>query len=99
MLGKTQKYKSSGEKTSSKRQADWNTGKKTSFNGQSDYDIGIRFCYELLGISNSATKEEVLSAYRQKSKKYHPDVGGNKGDNNIFSTLTDAKNKILKHMG
>ena len=30
--------------------------------------------YQILGVSPTASKEEILQAYRQKAKSYHPDV-------------------------
>ena len=32
--------------------------------------------YQILGIDKAATRDEVDSAFREKAKKYHPDVGG-----------------------
>ena len=46
--------------------------------------------YEVLGLSKSATKEEIRRAYRGLSKKYHPDL--NKADDAVenFKTVTEA---------
>lgn len=63
---------------------------------QEGTEATIEFCYEVLGLTPSATKDEVLSAYREKAKLYHPDVGG---DKHFFSILTKAKNKILETIG
>ena len=43
--------------------------------------------YETLGVDEIATREEIKSAYRKKSKKLHPDVGG---DAEEFKKLTQA---------
>ena len=43
--------------------------------------------YETLGVDEIATPEEIKSAYRKKSKKLHPDVGG---DPQKFKELTQA---------
>ncbi|MGI5911412.1 MAG: molecular chaperone DnaJ [Syntrophomonadaceae bacterium] len=57
--------------------------------------------YEVLGVSKNATPEEIKKAYRQKARKYHPDV--NKDDpnaadkfkeiNDAYEVLSDANKK------
>lgn len=47
--------------------------------------------YEVLGISKTASEEEVKAAYRKLAKKYHPDL--NPGDDsaaNMFKEVNDA---------
>ncbi|MDO4462153.1 MAG: TerB family tellurite resistance protein [Bacteroidia bacterium] len=46
------------------------------YNGQS-YQSNINTSYEILGISPSATNEEVKRAYRTLVKKFHPDMLAN----------------------
>lgn len=47
--------------------------------------------YEVLGISPSATNEEVRSAYRELAKKYHP-------DNYVDSPLADMAEERMKEI-
>ena len=60
-----------------------------------------RDCYEILGISKSATDDEIKKAYRRMAKQYHPDANpGNKETedkfkevNEAYSILSDADKK------
>lgn len=47
----------------------------------------------LLGLNESATEEDVKSAYRKLSLTHHPDKGGKQS---VFVEITSAKNKCLK---
>lgn len=47
--------------------------------------------YEILGVENTATKEEIKKAYRKKSNIHHPDKGG---DNDMFITIKNAYNVL-----
>ncbi len=50
-----------------------------------------RDCYEILGISKSATDDEIKKAYRRMAKKYHPDANpGNKEAEDKFKEVNDA---------
>jgi DnaJ-class molecular chaperone len=44
--------------------------------------------YQTLGLSETATAEEIKSSYRKLAKKYHPDV--NKGTEDKFKAIADA---------
>lgn len=50
----------------------------------------------VLGLNNNATEAEIKSAYRQKAKLHHPDVGGNAED---FVRLKAAYNVALVGVG
>ncbi|KXH87395.1 molecular chaperone DnaJ [Sporosarcina sp. HYO08] len=46
--------------------------------------------YEVLGLTKSATKEEIRKAYRSLSKKYHPDLNKEAGAEEKFKEVTEA---------
>ena len=60
-------------------------------------------CYKILGVKDFAPAEEIKTAYRKLSKKFHPDV--NDGDKffeerfkelqNAYETLTDQRQKDI----
>ena len=47
--------------------------------------------YELLGVSQDATLEEIESAYRRASKAYHPDAGGPVSNPALFRMVVEAR--------
>jgi len=50
-----------------------------------------RDCYEILGISKSATDEEIKKAFRRKAKEYHPDANpGDKAAEEKFKEVNEA---------
>lgn len=51
--------------------------------------------YELLGIKNDATKEEIKKSYRDMIKKYHPDVNKSDEASKIIISLNEAKETLL----
>ena len=57
----------------------------------------MRDPYEILGVSRTATADEIKSAYRKLAKKHHPDLGGDpekfKEINQAHDTLSDPNKK------
>lgn len=52
--------------------------------------------YQVLGVMDNASDDEVTAIYRTKSKFYHPDKGG---DPNIFMAIKTAYERIKKERG
>ena len=51
--------------------------------------------YETLGLTRSATKEEISKAYRKLARQYHPDVNKAKDAEEKFKLISEA-NEVLK---
>lgn len=46
--------------------------------------------YDLLGVSKTATKEEIKAAYKKLAKKYHPDINKDAGASEKFKEINEA---------
>ena len=53
-----------------------------------------RDCYEVLGVSRSATEKEVKKAYKRLAMKYHPDR--TKGDDALEEKFKEVKEAYLE---
>lgn len=60
----------------------------------------MRDPYELLGVSRNASDEEIKKAYRQLSRKYHPDANVNNPNKDraeaMFKEIQQAYQQIMK---
>jgi DnaJ family protein C protein 25 len=66
---------------------------------------GRNNCYDLLNVTRSATKQEIVKAYRSLAKKYHPDMAKTTDDKqkytekfrafaNAYEILKDEETRI-----
>ena len=46
--------------------------------------------YETLGVSKTATQDEIKSAFRKLAKKYHPDINKEAGAEEKFKEIGEA---------
>ena len=60
----------------------------------------MRDPYEVLGIPQTATDDEIKAAYRKLAKKYHPDLNGGSAEAEArMKEVTEAYNILIKHKG
>ena len=51
--------------------------------------------YQILGVDERATKEEIKQAFRDSSKKYHPDSNKSGDFSDLFNACVEAKSILL----
>ena len=69
--------------------------KKVNVNEQplSTTDMSAEEAYNILGLDNDATKDDIIEAHRRLIQKLHPDRGGN---DYLASKINQAKDLLLK---
>ncbi len=55
-----------------------------------DTMTGKRDYYEVLGVSRTASADDIRRAYRQMARKYHPDVNSDAGAEDMFKEVNEA---------
>ena len=51
--------------------------------------------YEILGVKQNATEEEIKLAYKKQMKKWHPDINKDPNAINMSSKINEAKEVLL----
>ncbi len=59
-------------------------------------DSDLEVCYRILGVSSSASWDEIQQAYRRKAKVHHPDRGG---DEDAMRALNEAFSLLKQTRG
>jgi hypothetical protein len=54
--------------------------------------------YRLLGLSDGCSMNDLKKAYRIKARQYHPDLNHNPGAADIFISITEAYEYLIRHM-
>ena len=53
--------------------------------------------YSVLGVSKSATDDEIKKAYRKKARQYHPDVNKAPDATKKFQEINEAYEVTINH--
>ncbi len=59
-------------------------------------NLSVADAYEILGLDEAATREDVIQAHRKLMQKFHPDRGGN---DFLAAQINQAKDILLSRLG
>lgn len=51
--------------------------------------------YDILGITSTATVQEIKDAYKKLAQKFHPDINDNDDFSEAFKNINEAKETLL----
>jgi len=60
--------------------------------------VSYKDYYEILGVSRTASQDEIRKAYRKKAKEFHPDVNKQAGSDEKYKEINEAY-EVLKDPG
>ena len=59
------------------------------------YEAGWKNYYEVLGITPTASDQNIKAAYRKLARKYHPDIVGGSGQSNVMAIINEAYETLI----
>lgn len=71
------------------------TGHGGFFKEKTTLNVSVKDAYDILGLEQTATQDDVIQAHRTLAKKVHPDIGGN---DFLVRQINEAKDVLLTHL-
>ncbi|MFH1321140.1 MAG: J domain-containing protein [Bacteroidota bacterium] len=61
------------------------------------YNSSMKDYYKILGVQRTATTEQIRTAYRERAKRFHPDVDRTPGANARFQLIGEAYQTLVDY--